>query len=67
MTYTEKMLSLLASQLEASAHLEFYLTWSECLLTLHCPLFQTESSSTQALLRALQKSLTRKLQDLGNM
>ncbi|XP_022092797.1 periodic tryptophan protein 2 homolog [Acanthaster planci] len=67
MTYVEKMLSFLATQLESSAHLEFYLTWSEHILTLHCPSFQTQSSSTQALLRALQKSLTRKLQDLGKM
>jgi len=33
--YVDKLLHFVASTLEKSNHLQFYLSWAQCLLTLH--------------------------------
>ncbi|XP_072171580.1 periodic tryptophan protein 2 homolog [Diadema setosum] len=68
-TYVEKMLSYVAGQLAASPHLEYYLRWAERLLTLHGTRLKLRqgSSSHQAMLTALQKSLVTKVQSLGKI
>ena len=65
--YVTKMLNFVASQLDSSPHLEFYLVWSEKLLSLHAAKLKSMSSTQQALLRSLQKSLTRRMQDLAKL
>ncbi|KAK9507278.1 hypothetical protein O3M35_007173 [Rhynocoris fuscipes] len=58
--YSGKLLDFLASCLESSNHLEFYLIWIKILLT------QVKSPPSSVLL-ALQKSLLRKQQVLSNI
>lgn len=67
-TYVEKMLSFVAERLAASPHLEFYLLWAECLLTNHgSRLKLKQTSSHQAMLTALQKSLVTRAQSIGKI
>ncbi|XP_019625240.1 PREDICTED: periodic tryptophan protein 2 homolog [Branchiostoma belcheri] len=66
-TYVDRMLLFVASQLETSRHLEFYLTWCQTLLMLHGQRLKNRSMSVLAMLRALQKSVTRRYEDISKL
>ncbi|KAM8977784.1 periodic tryptophan protein 2 homolog [Pelodytes ibericus] len=55
--YVERLLVFLASQIEQSRHLQFYLTWVHQLLMLHGQNMKNRSVSLLPSIRALQKSL----------
>ena len=65
--YVDKLLAFLATQLEKSAHLEFYLIWSQSMLYTHGNRLKQRASSRLAVLCSLEKSLTKKYEDLGKM
>lgn len=66
-TYVDKLLAFLANQMEATSHLQFYLTWINQLLMFHGPKLKQRSQSLMATLRMLQKNMTRKHEDLGKI
>uniref|UniRef100_A0A3B3DVN0 PWP2 small subunit processome component n=1 Tax=Oryzias melastigma TaxID=30732 RepID=A0A3B3DVN0_ORYME len=62
--YVEKLLGFLASCLETSGHLQFYMTWAQNLLMLHGQKLKN-SGSILATLQALQKSIQRHSDNLS--
>ncbi|KAJ0397462.1 hypothetical protein ATCC90586_000251 [Pythium insidiosum] len=65
--YLQRLLALLAKQLDQSPHLEFYLQWSLALLNTHGTTMRDESAPFLTTLRALQKSIARHLNDLAKI
>ncbi|XP_025828852.1 periodic tryptophan protein 2 homolog [Agrilus planipennis] len=63
--FAERLLIVIASALESSRHLEFYLVWAEHLLTIHGP--KIKSQKNMPGLIALQKGLTRKYEELSKL
>lgn len=57
--YLNKLLTFTAKQLEASAHMQFYLTWCKYLLSSHGTYIKSNSRSLMPMLRSLQKNLSR--------
>ncbi|GCB77078.1 hypothetical protein scyTo_0018424, partial [Scyliorhinus torazame] len=55
--YAEKLLQFVASALETSRHLEFYLTWAQRLLTLHGQKLKSRSVALLPMIQSLQKSI----------
>uniref|UniRef100_A0A4W4GI08 Small-subunit processome Utp12 domain-containing protein n=1 Tax=Electrophorus electricus TaxID=8005 RepID=A0A4W4GI08_ELEEL len=53
--YVEKLLDFVASSLEKSRHLQFYLTWAQNLLTLHGQKLKTILTTIQQLLKSIQR------------
>ena len=65
--YVDKVLRFVASQLEASRHIDFYLTWCQRLLVIHGPKLKQRASDVMPTVRALQKNLTRRSTELGKV
>lgn len=63
--YIEKLLLILASALESSRHLEFYLHWAQIVLSVHGPKIQPQKNMPALL--SLQKCLSRKYEELSKM
>ncbi|XP_035390995.1 periodic tryptophan protein 2 homolog [Electrophorus electricus] len=57
--YVEKLLDFVASSLEKSRHLQFYLTWAQNLLTLHGQKLKSRSSAILTTIQQLLKSIQR--------
>ncbi|XP_053273012.1 PWP2 small subunit processome component [Pleuronectes platessa] len=55
--YVEKLLGFVASCLEKSGHLQFYMTWAQNLLMLHGQKLKNRSGALLPTLQALQKSI----------
>ena len=66
-TYVDKLMSFIATQIEKSAHIEFYLIWSQAILYKHGNRIKQRALSKMAVLCNLEKSLTKKFDDLGKM
>ncbi|TMW63776.1 hypothetical protein Poli38472_002717 [Pythium oligandrum] len=66
-TYLKRLMELLAKQIDASPHLEFYLQWSLAILNTHGSKLRDEPSGFLSTLRALQKSVARHLHDLAKI
>jgi periodic tryptophan protein 2 len=65
--YVDKLLSFISNQIEKSAHLEFYLMWSQQILYKHGNQIKLRSHLKMAILCNLEKALTKKSEDLGKM
>ncbi|PSN57496.1 Periodic tryptophan protein 2 [Blattella germanica] len=67
--YMERTLKFVASALETTQHIEFYLIWIQHLLTIHGPKLQEHSKRSQVIptMLALQKNLTRKNEELSKI
>ncbi|KAM9767046.1 PWP2 small subunit processome component [Menidia menidia] len=65
--YVEKLLGFLATCLEKSAHLQFYMKWAETLLMLHGQKLKNRSGSILPTLQALQKSIQRHFESLSKL
>ena len=65
--YVDKLLAFISVQLEKSAHLEFYLIWSQQILYKHGNRIKQRSSAKMGILCNLEKALTKKFEDLGKM
>ncbi|XP_077996881.1 periodic tryptophan protein 2 homolog [Glandiceps talaboti] len=65
--YVDKMLGYLATQLESSRHVEFYLAWCNQLLTLHGSQLKSRSRAVMSILTNLQKSVIRRQDDLATL
>ncbi|XP_061128225.1 PWP2 small subunit processome component [Syngnathus typhle] len=55
--YVEKLLDFVATCLEKSGHLQFYMTWAQSLLMLHGQKLKNRSGAILPTLHALQKSI----------
>ncbi|XP_062905832.1 PWP2 small subunit processome component [Mobula hypostoma] len=55
--YVEKMLQFIASTLETSRHLEFFLSWAEQLLSLHGQKLKARSVDLLPVIQSLQRSI----------
>lgn len=67
--YMERTLKFVASSLESTRHVEFYLIWIQHLLTAYGPTFQVHLKQAQVMpiLLTLQKNLTKKYEELAKM
>ncbi|KAK3099531.1 hypothetical protein FSP39_005884 [Pinctada imbricata] len=65
--YVDKLLAFLAEQIETSAHIEFYLTWINRILTIQGPKLKKRSQNIMACLRTLQKNITNKYEDISKI
>ncbi|MFT7818206.1 periodic tryptophan protein 2 homolog [Arapaima gigas] len=65
--YVEKLLSFVATELEKSNHLQFYLTWAQRLLTIHGQKLKNRSGAILPTIQALQKSIQRHFDDLSKL
>jgi periodic tryptophan protein 2 len=67
--YMERALKFVASSLESTCHVEFYLIWVQHLLTAYGPTLQANSREAQVtpILLTLQKNLTKKYEELEKM
>ena len=65
--YLEPMVQFLASALECSLHVEFYLCWCGEVLTIHGSFIKDHAGSLSVALTALQKAVTVKQMELGKM
>ncbi|KAM4601645.1 PWP2 small subunit processome component isoform 2-T2 [Polymixia lowei] len=65
--YVEKLLGFIASSLEKSGHLQFYLTWAQSLLMLHGQKLKNRSGSILPTIQSLQKSIQRHFEDLSKL
>uniref|UniRef100_A0A665SX53 Small-subunit processome Utp12 domain-containing protein n=1 Tax=Echeneis naucrates TaxID=173247 RepID=A0A665SX53_ECHNA len=65
--YVEKLLGFVATSLEKSGHLQFYMTWAQSLLMLHGQKLKNRSGSILPTLQALQKSIQRHFDNLSKL
>ncbi|XP_053721921.1 PWP2 small subunit processome component [Synchiropus splendidus] len=65
--YVEKLLGFLATCLEKSGHLQFYLTWAQNLLMLNGQKLKNRSGAIMPTLQALQKSIQKHYDDLSKL
>ncbi|XP_029941900.1 periodic tryptophan protein 2 homolog [Salarias fasciatus] len=65
--YVEKLLGFVASCLDSSAHLQFYLTWAQSLLMLHGHKLKNRSVAMLPTLQALQRSIQRHVDGLSKL
>lgn len=65
--YVDKLLNYLASGIESSAHIQFYLKWTNKLLMRHGPKLKQRSQKIMTTLRSMQKNITRKYDDIGKL
>jgi periodic tryptophan protein 2 len=65
--FIDKLMAFIAVQIEKSAHLEFYLTWSQAIMYKHGNRIKQRALSKMSILCNLEKSLTKKFEDLGKM
>lgn len=63
--YIVKVLKFIASELESSRHIHFYLLWIETILTKHGP--RINSALQMPILLMLQKNMQKKYDDLSKM
>lgn len=63
--YVEKLLKFIASELELTRHIHFYLLWIETILTKHGP--RINSALQMPILLMLQKNMQKKYDDLSKM
>lgn len=65
--YIDKLLSFIATQLERSAHVHFYLLWTQAILYQHGARMKSRAHEKLAVLCALEKAMTKKFDDLSKM
>ncbi|XP_021930925.1 periodic tryptophan protein 2 homolog isoform X2 [Zootermopsis nevadensis] len=67
--YMERTLKFVASSLESTRHVEFYLIWIQHMLTAYGPTFQVHLKQAQVMpiLLTLQKNLTKKYEELAKI
>lgn len=63
--YVEKILKFIASELEFTRHIHFYLLWIETILTNHGPRINT--ALQMPILLILQKNMQKKYDDLSKL
>ena len=65
--YVDRLLAFISTKLDKSAHLEFYLLWSQAIIYKHANRIKQRSYKNMAVLCNLEKSLTKKFEDIGKM
>lgn len=65
--YVEKLLGFIASCLEKSRHLQFYMSWAQNLLMLHGQKLKNRSGSILPTLQALQKAIQKHYESLSKL
>ncbi|KAK7893540.1 hypothetical protein WMY93_022692 [Mugilogobius chulae] len=65
--YVEKLLGFIASCLEKSGHLQFFMSWAQTLLMLHGQKLKNRSGAILPTLQALQKAIQRHYDSLSKL
>lgn len=65
--YIDKLLAFISNKLEKSAHLEFYLLWSQSIIYKHANRLKTRALENMSILCNLEKATIKKFEDLGRM
>lgn len=65
--YVDKLLVFLATQIENTTHIEFYLLWVNRILMIHGLKLKQRSQRIISCVRTLQKNVNRKYEDIGKM
>lgn len=65
--YVDKLLAFVATQLDKSAHVEFYLMWVREIAFAHGTRIKLRSHEKHAVLCLLEKAMTKKFDDLNKM
>lgn len=65
--YVDKLLAFISNRIEKSAHLEFYLLWSQSILYKHANRLKLRVMNNMGVLCNLEKALTKKFEDIGKM
>ena len=65
--YVDKLLAYIAQKVDASRHIEFYLTWSQSLLVSHGARLKERAKQIMPTIRNLQKSLNKRFNDLSKL
>jgi periodic tryptophan protein 2 len=63
----QRLLTFIATLIETSPHIEFYLAWTQTLLTIHGKHLKKISHQLLTTFRSLQKTLTRQHKDMAKM
>jgi len=66
-SYVERITNFVIAQIDCSPHIEFHLKWLLAILYKNGNVLQKRSPSTVAMLRAVQKSIGRKFEDLSKI
>lgn len=66
-TYVERLLNFVIGQIDVSPHIEFHLKWIEAILYQHGNLFKKRTPSSVSVMRAVQKTVGRKFEDLSKI
>lgn len=66
-TYVERVLNFIVNQMDTSPHIEFHLKWIVAILYEHGTLLQKRAPSTVSVLRAVQKTVGRKFEDISKI
>lgn len=66
-SYVERVLNFVVNEIDLSPHVEFHLKWIVAMLYEHGALLQKRTPSTVSVLRAIQKSVGRKFDDLSKI
>ena len=66
-TYVGRVLNFIVSQIDTTPHIEFHLKWIEAIFYEHGTLLQKRTPSTVSVLRAVQKSVGRRFEDLSKL
>ncbi|XP_034301423.2 periodic tryptophan protein 2 homolog [Magallana gigas] len=65
--YVDKLLVFLATQIENTTHIEFYLLWVNRILMIHGLKLKQRSQRIISCVRTLQKNVNRKYEDIGKI
>lgn len=65
--YVGRVLNFIVSQIDTTPHIEFHLKWIEAIFYEHGTLLQKRTPSTVSVLRAVQKSVGRRFEDLSKL
>lgn len=66
-SYVDRVVNFIVAQIDGSPHIEFHLKWITAILFRHGNLLQKRTPSIVSMLRAVQKSVGRKFEDLSKI
>lgn len=66
-SYVERLMNFIIAQMDTSPHIEFHLKWVQAVLYKNGSLLQKRTPSIVAMLRAIQKTVGRRFEDLSKI
>ena len=66
-SYIERLMNFIVGQIDTSPHIEFHLKWLEAILYQHSGVLQSRTPAVVSTLRAVQKAIGRKFDDISKI